>query len=185
MFDLTTVLYFYAVYIVSHSGIVSQSIVLPVAFLGFLALMLWKRAMLSEAYSRTYHYMNTAQRRNKKSNVWLHPSTLFNGRYYVLQYEPKSKVTRELRVVQVSQLHSLLQFISNDLLRLKLEDFRRVSITRKLGALLGQCSPRHYFSLTLYQENRPLFMKIVKEALPTIGFIGIYWLFRLVMHVRS
>lgn len=69
-------------------------------------------------------------------------------------------------------------------LRLKFEDVRRVSITKKLGKVLGQSSPREYFSLVLYQENRPLFMKLVKEALPTVGFMCIYWFVHLVLRLR-
>jgi len=64
VFDFTFIVYFYVIFTLSYSNMFKQSHVMLFTAATFTMLVLWKRAMLSEAFSKTYYAM--VNERNKQ-----------------------------------------------------------------------------------------------------------------------
>jgi len=92
--DFTMVFFFYSWLTASRLNRWRQSKVFWYGILCFLCLIIWKRAMMCEVYSRYFFFMESQKRKHSKSvqnapTIWLQPSNFINGQYTVMKYDPK------------------------------------------------------------------------------------------------
>ncbi|KAL0488174.1 hypothetical protein AKO1_015377, partial [Acrasis kona] len=178
VWDLTTVVYFYTVLTASRSNCFKQSKVMLFGTIGFGLLMMWKRAMLCEAYSRSFYYMEHNHKKSHRNTyIWPQPNNIWNGVYSIMKYDMRNKTATELKTVSASPYLAIIHYI-NDVFGIRGRDFRRVQLSDTMGPLMGLSIPRDFFP-NIYHSNKPLFNNIAKTCIPTATFMFMYHLISL------
>jgi membrane-bound metal-dependent hydrolase YbcI (DUF457 family) len=172
VWDFTTVLYFYAVFTVSRFNMFPQAKVFGFGVLGFILLMIWKRAMLCEVYSKSFYFMEQNHKKARNAYIWLQPHNIVNGRYSIMKFDMRNKTATELKSVTGSPYLSLINYI-NDVFGIRASDIRKVQLSATMGPLMGMTLPKDFF-LSIYQNNRQMFNDISKTCLPTAIFVVLY-----------
>ncbi|KAL9645277.1 hypothetical protein ABK040_002477 [Willaertia magna] len=176
-FDFTLILFFYG-WLFLTKKFNSKNNFKKIFCFGILSLFLliiWKRAMMCEIFSRYYFFMESQKKKNKNNYIWLQPSNLINGQFTIMKYDTKLENIMELKTVQANQLISTIHWISN-FLGFQVTDVRQVQISSVIGPFLGTIQPREYYP-TIYLKNRKLLSHLLRDCLPSIVWMILSWIF--------
>jgi membrane-bound metal-dependent hydrolase YbcI (DUF457 family) len=177
VFDFTTVVFFYIMLTISKSGKIKQSHTLLYTIIGFSLLMIWKRAMLYDVDSRTFHFVNNLKRKNRGCTIWLQPSNWKDGSYTIIKFDHRTKVSSEIKTYSASPF-SLIRYILETFIGQK--DIRKI----REKTLSPECVPKEFFS-NVQRENKKLFYTLLKSTIPTILFILGYHIFYLYKYLSG
>ncbi|EFC39280.1 predicted protein [Naegleria gruberi] len=183
--DFTLIVFFYSWLTASRLNRWKQSNVFWIGLFCLGLIFIWKRAMMSEVYSRYYFFMEAQKRKHTKSiqnapSIWLQPSNFFNGQYTVMKYDPKTDLVSELKTVQATKYISLINWILTAF-GFSVSDVRQIQINDKLGKFKGQIAPRQ-FLMVIYSnlKNRKVLYEMIKSSTPSLIFIISYIMYLIV-----
>lgn len=124
--DFLTYVYFYTWFSIMRwrKETWRKSRIMLFGTIGYLAILIWKRAMLSEVYKKAHHYINRLKTQKHPRfpgikgsitttnlHVWLQPSNVILGRYTVLAYDSSRQKIFRCNVFNASKLLSLINYI--------------------------------------------------------------------------
>ena len=133
VWDFTTVAFFYGMLTLSRHSVFKQRNIMIYGVLIFAVLMIWKRAMLCEAYSQNYHVMEKKKKSARSTKIWLQPNNcmciwfynplfvltlsflVYNGKFSVIKYDPKHDRAELERTVEVSSYLSIVHYLNESM----------------------------------------------------------------------